>query len=142
MKASGRVSRVVVIAVGLMVAALFWDRLVEPGCACVPQAKAFQAAMKSDLRNLVTWEEAFFADSGRWARREELDSALWSRGVTLDQYVVGDSGWSASARHERLQLPCAVVIGDVAPLSPATADGGPACEPEELPTFFQRLFGR
>ena len=32
------------------------------------KTKAYMAAMKSDLRNLVTAEEAFFSDSGKYTK--------------------------------------------------------------------------
>src|SRR5438270_12212239 len=36
-----------------------------------PKAKAYIASMKSDLRNLVTAEEAYFADSVKYTARSE-----------------------------------------------------------------------
>src|SRR5438445_4502266 len=73
---------IVVVIIGILAA------IVIPKFANT-KGKAYIASMKSDLRNLVTAEEAFFADSVKYStnvtskRSEEHTSELQSR-----QYLV------------------------------------------------------
>src|SRR5216117_3323752 len=65
--------------------------------------KAYIATMKSDLRNLVTAEEAYFADSVAYTEQTDCTtppapgSVAWcpSRGNTLDKLKVCQGGWTA-----------------------------------------------
>ena len=45
--------------------------------------KAYLASMKSDLRNLVTSEEAYFADSVKYVDPGSLPGQSWTVGVSL-----------------------------------------------------------
>lgn len=92
------------------------------------RGKANYAAMKSDLHNLTTAQEAFFYDRARYA--ESLDS-LQFRGSKGDDIVIIEAtatGWSATATHEQ-SYPrfCALFIGTASPVAPATAPGVVAC---------------
>ncbi len=93
--------------------------------------KAYLASMKSDLRNLVTAEEAYFADSLRYATVAELGTsyALTSgvTGLTIN-VPVGD-GWQASVKHTTaVTKTCYIYVGSTAgPNGPATKEGEPKC---------------
>src|SRR6201982_2230668 len=65
--------------------------------------KAYIASMKTDLRNLVTAEEAYFADSIAYTEQTDCNtppapgSVAWctSTGNTLDKLKVRQGGWTA-----------------------------------------------
>lgn len=69
--------------------------------------KAYVAAMKSDLRNLATYEESFAADSagayfgGTATGATALQGFIASQNVTVTATAAGGppSSWSASATH-------------------------------------------
>ncbi|HJS44755.1 MAG TPA: prepilin-type N-terminal cleavage/methylation domain-containing protein [Gemmatimonadales bacterium] len=89
--------------------------------------KAVVASMKSDLRNLVTAEEAYFTDSMKYttnlgARYRSTTGVL---GPTIT--LTGD-GWTAKLGHTATRKICAVYTGST-PLAPATKEGTPHCTP-------------
>lgn len=93
-------------------------------------AAAFQAAMKSDLRNLASAEEAYFSLHQAYASSlEDLDFQTSPRvRVTLR---ASTHGWSAKTEHEaRADYACAIYCGSgVTPYAPATEEGVLACSP-------------
>jgi len=90
--------------------------------------RAYQAAMKADLRNLVTAEESFFADNMRYGSYDELgDIFTPSRGVTIEMISRGDTGWSASARHEESTAVCYIFVGGVDPPAEGMEEATPIC---------------
>jgi len=98
--------------------------------------KAYLASMKSDLRNMATTQEAYFADfqvyvSGAasnvgGATASTLNGFVPSSGVTINSTASGGTGWSATSGHSGTAKTCAIFIG-VAAVSPATVDGEPKC---------------
>jgi prepilin-type N-terminal cleavage/methylation domain-containing protein len=92
------------------------------------KGKANYAAMKSDLRNLTTAQEAFFYDKSRYS--QDLDSLQFhgSKGDAIVVVEASATGWSATATHqESYPKFCAMFIGTAAPVAPATAAGVVAC---------------
>ncbi len=90
--------------------------------------KAYMAAMKSDLRNLVTAEEAYFADNTTYTGDPVVMSYNSSAGVvvaiTVDATI--PVGFSAIATHSGTAETCAIFIQ--APVTaPATQEGEPKC---------------
>jgi type IV pilus assembly protein PilA len=91
--------------------------------------KAYIASMKSDLRNLVTAEEAYFADSGKYS------ATLGAGGVDLNvtsgnnnpTIAVTADGWTASISNVNTTKTCAVYIGTTT-LAPAVKEGEPKCQ--------------
>ena len=91
--------------------------------------KAYIASMKSDLRNLVTAEEAYFADSGQYS------ATLGVGGVDLNvtsgnnnpTIAVTADGWTASISNVNTTKTCAVYIGTT-PVAPAVKEGEPKCQ--------------
>ena len=85
--------------------------------------KAYIAAMKSDLKNMVSSAEAFFADNTTYAGYAAPDG---SSGVTL---AVGAgasaTGWSATASHTSTDVTCTIAVGDAA--EEGVAEGEPVC---------------
>jgi len=93
--------------------------------------KAYYTSMKSDLRNLVTAEEAFFADSTHYTATLANLKYQVSNGVNNPSIVTGAGGWwSATVTHTQLASPaeCAVAINTGNPLATADSSGAPRCQ--------------
>ncbi len=89
--------------------------------------KAYVAAMKSDLRNLVTAEESYFADTdlyGSVANLVNYYSA--SAGVTIVATATGGISYNATATHSGTTQTCAIYINE-AFAAPALSEGAPGC---------------
>jgi prepilin-type N-terminal cleavage/methylation domain-containing protein len=98
------------------------------------KGRAMRASAITDLKNLATAEESFFADSNRYASSGDI-SATPAAGKMLFNWSPGQSGgsvtgdatkWSATVTDGR-QKHCAIYVNQ-APSAPATADGVAACE--------------
>ena len=88
--------------------------------------KAYIASMKSDLRNLVTAQEAYFSDNNSTyaASTTALGTAYKaSTGVTV---TIGSgatgTAWSATAGHNSTTKTCAISVGGT-----STNEGEPRC---------------
>ena len=92
--------------------------------------KGYLAAMKSDLRNLATAEEAFFYDSSKYTGNFALmNNFVASAGVVLVINQATPSGWAATTTS--LYAPgrqCALFSGAAAPVPPATSEGRITCQ--------------
>jgi prepilin-type N-terminal cleavage/methylation domain-containing protein len=89
--------------------------------------KAVLASMKSDLRNLVTAEEAFYSDSTKYTTN--LGSQYrTSAGVLGPTITLTGDGWTAKVSHTATTKICAVYTGST-PLAPAAKEGVPRCTP-------------
>ncbi len=97
--------------------------------------KAYLASMKSDLRNMATTQESYFADnqvytSGTASNIAGVTTSLAgfvpSTGVTVTATASGGTGWSTTATHTATTRTCAIFIG-VAAVAPANVDGEPKC---------------
>jgi prepilin-type N-terminal cleavage/methylation domain-containing protein len=100
------------------------------------KAKAYVASMKSDLRNLVTAEEAFFADSVYYKGLAVTATApcdttgikfCASAGNNITA-TAGGGGWSATATNINLPGTTCAIFVNTAPVAPATTEGAPACQ--------------
>jgi prepilin-type N-terminal cleavage/methylation domain-containing protein len=92
--------------------------------------KAYIASMKSDLRNLVTAEEAYFADSVKYTTDLGTAFSLTSGvgvapGAPLAIALTAD-GWQASVGHSTTLKNCYIYIGSF-PNAPANKEGEPKC---------------
>ena len=93
------------------------------------KGKANAAALKSDLRNLVTAEEAYFYDKEVYAGVVTDLSFNTSPGVVLSIVAATASGFSAKATHPASSpLTCAIFIGNAAAVPPATVEGLIGCQ--------------
>jgi len=89
------------------------------------KGRAQVAAMKSDLRNLVTLEENYFAQNLKYAA--DLGSAYTvSAGNAMPIITVTSDGWTATMTSPSSGQICAVFMGST-PVRPATKEGAPAC---------------
>ncbi|HYL21117.1 MAG TPA: prepilin-type N-terminal cleavage/methylation domain-containing protein [Gemmatimonadales bacterium] len=126
---------IVVIIIGVLVA------IAIPKFALMKE-KAYIASMKTDLRNLVMAEEAYFADSLAYTRSTGCATpvpgdaaAFCTSGANVLSRIKlaqgGKSGWTASMTNPNTVKSCAVYVGDVTdPANPATssdAPGTPIC---------------
>ncbi len=93
--------------------------------------KAYMAAMRSDLRNLVLAEEAYFADWATYGTVSQVRAAgLWSpiTGVSVTATDVTADGWAATATHDQIEQVCGVFIGTATPPhSSLIEDASPVC---------------
>jgi prepilin-type N-terminal cleavage/methylation domain-containing protein len=88
--------------------------------------KALVTAMKSDLRNLLTVQEGWMADSGSYAT--SFPTTIWrtTTGVTGPTITLTANGWTASVGHMSTAKTCAIFVGTTS-LAPATKEGVPTC---------------
>ncbi|MBI3082247.1 MAG: prepilin-type N-terminal cleavage/methylation domain-containing protein [Gemmatimonadetes bacterium] len=90
--------------------------------------KAYIASMKSDLRNLVTAEEAYFADNLLYTTSLATTQYNASAGVTVTIGAASGTGWNATSAHNGTLKTCAIYAGDASyVVSPATNEGEPTC---------------
>lgn len=93
-----------------------------------PKDAAYKAQMVSDLRNLVTAQEAYFADYSTYAKN--VNSLDWAGTTGVLDIVIGKtSGWTARVKHQLLpNIDCAIFMGTVKPIfKPAVEEGVAAC---------------
>ncbi len=92
--------------------------------------KAYMAAMKTDLRNLVTIEEAYFYDNTTYTSDKSAAGLNLSEssGVTVTIAVTAGPpvGFSATSVHTATVSTCAIFI-NVAAVAPAVNEGEPKC---------------
>jgi prepilin-type N-terminal cleavage/methylation domain-containing protein len=87
--------------------------------------KAYIASMKSDLRNLVTAQESYFADNMTYATALGDLNFTSSSGVTVTIDAATGTGWSATATHTGTTVTCTIYVGSATPAG--TAEGEPVC---------------
>src|SRR6266705_1708267 len=126
---------IVVVIIGILAA------IAIPNFANTKE-KAYLSSMKSDIRNLVTAEEAYFADSVKYVATTSCTNPPTAGtaafctpvGNTLGPITTGtgtQAGWTASITNINTSKSCAIFIGAVTPVAPATAtssEGAPVCQ--------------
>ncbi len=105
---------IVVVIIGLLAA------IAIPKFANT-RSKAYIAAMKSDLRNLVTAEESFFADSIKYSATTSCTTPPTAGTVNFCVTTGNTLGTIGLAL-----VTCAIYINTAA-LAPAVTEGAPAC---------------
>ena len=91
--------------------------------------KAYIAAMKSDLRNLVTAEEAFFADSVKYTATITQLNYKPSTGVWTPTIAIGAGYWSAAVTHTQVTgKSCQIAVNTANTLVSTAGDGEPVCQ--------------
>lgn len=73
--------------------------------------KAYIASMKSDLRNLVTAEESYFADWTTYTSSAAAAGLIPSQGVTVTVAAASGTGWNASGSHTGTAVTCTIAVG-------------------------------
>ena len=87
--------------------------------------KAYLTQMKADLRNLVTAEEAYFADSIKYTTNLGTMYRT-STGVVGPAITLTPDGWTATVSHTATTRICAI-FGGSTPIAPATREGEVRC---------------
>ena len=88
--------------------------------------KAYVASMKSDLRNLVTAQEAYFSDNNSTyaASTTAMGTNFQaSSGVTVTINSATNTGWTASASQNSTTKTCTLSLG-----GGSTNEGVPMCQ--------------
>ncbi|MDB4907665.1 MAG: putative pilin [Gemmatimonadetes bacterium] len=92
------------------------------------KSKAYITAMKSDLRNLVTAEEAFFSDSAKYSTSTTALNFKQSTGVNAPTIVTGSGFWTATVSHSQLSgKTCGIGVNTTNPTVTTAGEGEPAC---------------
>jgi prepilin-type N-terminal cleavage/methylation domain-containing protein len=95
------------------------------------KSKAYVTAMKSDLRNMVTAEEAFFSDSTYYTAATTLVTKNMfksSSGVATPVAVPGPGYWTATVTHSQLSgATCGIGVNTTNPVITTAGDGEPSC---------------
>src|SRR5262249_23462195 len=73
--------------------------------------KAYLATMKSDLRNLITAEEAYFGDATAYTTALPATMYATSTGVTGPTITVAGSDVTAWVAHTQTTRTCAIYVG-------------------------------
>ena len=112
---------IVVVIIGIL------GSIAIPKFAAIKE-RAYLAAMKSDLRNLVMAEEAYFVENATYTSDETALGFVESVGVTVTVTVVAGPpvGFSATTVHDGTPETCAIFV-NTAPVAPATVVGQPKC---------------
>lgn len=93
------------------------------------KGKAHAAALRSDLHNLATAEEAYLFETGVYTADVNQLNYRASPGVTVTVLTATASGWGANATHpSSFPLTCALFFGSVAIPAPATVEGVVGCQ--------------
>ena len=92
------------------------------------KGKAHASAIKSDLKNLTTAQEAYFYENATYAPDLALLDLDNSSGVVMEIREASAGGFSALATHPAaFPLECAIYVGSAAVLDPATKEGQIGC---------------
>ena len=131
---------IVVVIIGILAA------IAIPKFAATKE-KAYLASMKSDLKNLATAQEAYFADNFAYMAGTASNVAgsatplptsctgadclfTPSAGVTVVVALGTNPGWTATASAPTLTAKtCDIFLGDNGPFNNATVEGEPKSEP-------------
>ena len=105
---------IVVVIIGIL-AAIAIPKFAET------KEKAYITAMKSDLKNLVSSAEAYFADNNTYVG---YTAPTGSSGVALT-FSGAAGGWSAEATHSNSTQTCTIGVGTETPSG--SAEGEPKC---------------
>jgi type II secretion system protein G len=93
------------------------------------KGKANAASLKSDLRNLATAQEAYFYENLAYTTNTAALNVTLTSGVTITWGTVGTAGWAAKVTHPlAYPIECAIFIGSVPPMAPATVEGQLLCQ--------------
>jgi len=90
--------------------------------------KAYIASMQSDLKTLVTVQEAYFSDYVTYASTTANLNYIASAGNTITLGAVSGTGWSATAKNNISTKTCGIFVGNATPPIAGQVEGSPACQ--------------
>ena len=88
--------------------------------------KAYIASMKSDLRNLITAQEAYFSDNNSNYAQSTTNLGTnykASSGITVTISGTTNTGWNATATSVSTNKTCTISLGNG-----STDEGDPVCQ--------------
>jgi len=94
--------------------------------------RAVVSQMRSDLRNMVTAQEAYSSDALTYYNGPVPSAVLAynpSGNIAIVLSGVSNTGWAAVASAVNTSRTCAIYIGSAPPPAPATVEGLVACTP-------------
>src|SRR6266480_1929571 len=92
-----------------------------------PPGDRNSSAMKSDLLNLVTAEEVYFADSVKYLPPQHVPNFSLTAGVAFARGAMTRDGWWAVVQHPGTTLKCGIFIGNTRGENRAVQEGAPRC---------------
>ena len=101
------------------------------------KSKAYVASMKSDLKNLVSTQESYFADHSGYGTKAQITIDPYafkaSQGTTIDDIKGDATGWSAKIPNASAKQTCTVFGGtgtntDLKNDAAKDVDGVPSCK--------------
>jgi len=95
---------IVVVIIGIL-AAIAIPRFANT------KEKTYIASMKSDLRNIVTAQETYFADNLTYTTSPTNLGLQFSPGVTVVFSAASGTGWTATASHNATTRTCGIWYG-------------------------------
>jgi len=95
---------IVVVIIGIL-AAIAIPRFANT------KERAYLAAMKSDLRNIVTAQETYFAENVTYTTSTTNLGLVITRGVTVTINPATAQGWAATASHSATTKTCGIFMG-------------------------------
>jgi Tfp pilus assembly protein PilE len=90
--------------------------------------KAYIAGMKADLRNLVTAQEAYFADNVTYASVLSNLNYNVSAGNTVAISSATGTGWAATSKNNATTKTCGIFVGSATAPITGQNEGAPACQ--------------
>ena len=111
---------IVVVIIGIL-AAIAIPRFANT------KEKAYLAAMKSDLRNILVAQETYFADNVTYTTSTTALSMVISPGVTVTIANTSATGWNATASYTATTRTCGVFYGTAALIFTGQNEGEPRC---------------
>jgi prepilin-type N-terminal cleavage/methylation domain-containing protein len=92
------------------------------------KGKANVSAIKSDLRNLMSAQEAYYYDYQVYASSMSQLSMSPTKGVGLKIFDADEKGWAATATHpQAYPLTCGVFVAGAPQRPPASIEGLIGC---------------
>ena len=90
--------------------------------------KAYIAGMQSDLKTLVTVQEAYFSDYVTYAATTANLNFIASAGNTITIGAASATGWSATAKNNISTKTCGIYVGSATPPIAGEIEGAPSCQ--------------
>jgi type IV pilus assembly protein PilA len=93
------------------------------------KSKAYVTAMKSDLRNLVSAQESYFADNAKYTTDAAAVGFKSSSGVNPVTILTYAGAWTATNSHTQLTgTVCGIGVNTTNPTVSTAGEGEPACQ--------------
>ena len=93
------------------------------------KGKANAASLKTDLRNLITAEEAYYYQHTEYTTSLSALNASMTQGVVVTFISADAAGWAAKVTHpQAYPIECFAFMGNAGPNGPATIEGTIACQ--------------